>query len=179
MYNQLFQLQEEVLKTLANQKRLEILQLLGHGELAVSDMVNMLGMPQANLSQHLSVLRRFKLVVTRKVGLHVYYRLADRRIGLVIKELREFLKTQYATEPEIAKLSSLAKSRLYPIVRDPVCHMRLSIGESAESVRFRGQTYYFCASGCRSKFRKNPHIYLLDLPKSTKNLTKESINYAR
>src|SRR3990167_1281064 len=113
MYERLFQLQEETLKTLANQKRLEILQLLNQKELTVTAMVEMLGLPQANLSQHLSVLRNLHLVTKRKEGVKVYYHLTDKRIALVIKQLREFLKTQYAHEPEIAKMSTDFNNSIY------------------------------------------------------------------
>lgn len=166
MYERLFQLQEETLKTLANQKRLEILQLLKQKELTVSEMVEMIGIPQANLSQHLSILRKLKLVSTRKEGLHVYYRLTDKRIASVIKELREFLKVQYAHEPEIAQISTLDNKNVYPIVRDPVCDMRLSIHEAGESAFFiDGTVFYFCAVGCKEKFIKSPERYLSRISK--------------
>ncbi len=155
MYERLFQLQEETLKTLANQKRLEIVQLLHNKELTVSEMVEMLGIPQANVSQHLSLLRQVRLVSTRKQGLRVYYRLTDKRIGAVIRELRVFLKTQYAHEPEIAHLSALDNS-IYPIVRDAVCGMRLTAHEVGDSVSEGGATYYFCGAGCKNKFLKSP-----------------------
>lgn len=160
MYERLFQLQEEILKTIANQKRLEILQLLKQKELTVSEMVDMIGLPQANLSQHLSVLRKLRIVSTRKEGLHVYYHLTDERIALVIKELREFLKSQYAHEPEIAHISSLDSRSMYPIVRDPVCGMRLSIHEAGDSAQFNSEDYYFCAVGCKDKFTASPNHYI-------------------
>ncbi|MDO8591690.1 MAG: metalloregulator ArsR/SmtB family transcription factor [bacterium] len=156
MYERLFQLQEETLKTLANQKRLEIVQLLINKELTVSEMVTMLGMPQSNLSQHLGILRRYKIVKTRKDGLHVYYRLTDERVARVIAELREFLKSQYTNEPEVMRLGSLNKSSVYPIAKDPVCGMRLSTHEAFDSLEHSGETYFFCASGCREKFSKHP-----------------------
>lgn len=159
MYERLFQLQEETLKVLANQKRLEILQLLNNKELPVSEMVEMLGMPQANISQHLSLLRQVRIVSTRKDGLRVYYRLTDERITSIVRELRAFLKSQYAYEPEIAHLSSLDND-IYPIVRDPVCSMRLSASEAAGHIEHDGRTYYFCASGCREYFSKSPSRFV-------------------
>lgn len=155
MYDRLFQLQEEIFKTLANQKRLEILQLLAIKELTVSELVTMLGVPQANLSQHLAVLRKLNIVSTRKNGLMVYYRLTDKKIALVIKKLQEFLKVQYANDPQISQISLGLNKNLYPIVKDPVCGMRLSISEIGDSVIVDKQTFYFCASGCKEKFLKS------------------------
>jgi ArsR family transcriptional regulator len=151
MYERLFQLQEETLKVLANQKRLEIVQLLHNKEMTVTEMVQMLGVPQANISQNLSLLRQARIVATRKEGLRVYYRLTDKRIAKVIQEIRAFLKTQYAYEPEIAHLANLDNSA-YPIVRDPVCGMRLSSHEVGEYSEYNGVTYYFCAGGCKDTF---------------------------
>lgn len=154
MYERLFQLQEDTLKTLANHKRLEIIQLLKNKELTVTEMIEMLGISQSNLSQHLGVLRRHKIVTARKNGLNVYYHLTDKHIAEAVKDLREFLKVQYAHEPEISKIISLNNPKLYPIVKDPVCGMRMSIGEAAELLEVGGKIYYFCASGCKEKFEK-------------------------
>lgn len=160
MYERLFSLQEEILKVLANHKRLEILQLLNSQELTVNQMVEMLGIPQTNVSQHLSVLRHMKLVTARKNGLNVYYHLTDKRVASVIKELREFLKSQYLHEPEIAKLAAMDKNTVYPIVRDLVCGMRISIDEVSESIDFGDKTYHFCAQGCKDAFVLNPDKYI-------------------
>ena len=160
MYERLFQLQEETLKTLANQKRLEIVQLLQNNELTVTEMVEMLGMPQANISQHLSLLRQVRIVTTRKDGLRVYYRLTDERIIAVVHKLRAFLKSQFAHEPEIAGFSSL-DSGIYPIVRDPVCGMRISAPEAFARVEHEGHSYFFCASGCKDMFVKSPKRYAI------------------
>lgn len=158
MYERLFQLQEDTLKTLANQKRLEIVQLLQNKELTVTEMVDMLGMPQANISQHLSLLRQVRIVSTRKDGLRVYYRLTDERITALVRELRSFLRSQFAHEPEIAHFGS-PDSSVYPIVRDPVCGMRLSASEAFAHLEHDGRAYFFCASGCKDQFQKQPDHY--------------------
>jgi len=156
MYERLFQLQEDTLKTLANHKRLEIVQLLKKQELTVSELVDMLGIPQANVSQHLAQLRRHKVVATRRSGKQVYYSLQDKRIAELVSLLRDFLKAQFTTDPNIAKISSFDKRSMYPIVRDPVCGMRLSINEVAESTSYESVDYYFCGQGCLSSFRADP-----------------------
>lgn len=158
MYERLFRLQEEALKVLANQKRLEIVQLLNNKELTVSEMVDMLDMPQANISQHLSLLRGVRIVTARKDGLRVYYHLTDKRIVAVVRELRAFLKGQYIHDPEIAHLHHLDNT-IYPIVRDPVCGMRVSSTEAAGHVEYHGRTYYFCGSGCKEQFSKHPNRF--------------------
>ena len=53
----LYELQSEVCKTLASPKRLEILNALKDGEKTVGELVEILGVPKANVSQHLAVMR--------------------------------------------------------------------------------------------------------------------------
>ena len=159
MYEKLFNIQEETLKVLANSKRLEIIQLLGHGELSVTQMVDMLGLRQANLSQHLSLLRQAKLVVTRRKGVSIYYQLTDPAIADACALIRQFLTDQHALDPDIAKLAQLNKSRLYPVVKDVVCGMRMSPDEVVTSANYNEERYCFCGQGCKSKFSKDPAKY--------------------
>ena len=52
---QLFRLQAEICKTMADSKRLMILHELREGEMSVGQLVSNLELPQANVSQHLSM----------------------------------------------------------------------------------------------------------------------------
>ena len=65
------------LKALADPTRLQILQLLGEGELCVGDLAVQVGGTQANVSKHLSVLRGAGLVRPRRDGMNVYYAVED------------------------------------------------------------------------------------------------------
>lgn len=158
MYNHLFELEEDVLKVMANQKRLEIIQLLDKRELNVSDMVEMLGLRQSNLSQHLTLLRQHKLVTVTKKGREVYYKLADENIAKAVQLIYRFLQAQHGSED----IPSPTADAVFPIVADPVCGMRLSASEAFESMMRDGKTYYFCASGCKQKFSNNPTRYTRD-----------------
>lgn len=160
MYEKLFSIQEETLKVLANQKRLEIIQLLGQRELTVSEMVEMLGIRQANLSQHLAVLREAKVLETRRDGLKIYYHLTDQSIAEACAIIRSFLKVQYKNDPDISKLLEQDQSKLYPVVQDCVCGMRLSMSEAAADSEHNDKTYFFCGAGCRNKFANNPSRYI-------------------
>ncbi len=70
----------ETYKILANSKRLEILNLLREQEMAVQDLVKILKISKANVSQHLALLRHEKLVTVRRKGLNAYYNIVDPRI---------------------------------------------------------------------------------------------------
>lgn len=69
-----------IYKILANSTRLEILNILKRGETSVEDLLKIIKISKANLSQHLALLRHNGLVYTRRRGLYIYYRIVDPRI---------------------------------------------------------------------------------------------------
>ncbi|HEX6090045.1 MAG TPA: metalloregulator ArsR/SmtB family transcription factor [Gemmatimonadales bacterium] len=73
----------ERFKALGEPARLRMLDVLRHGEMAVSELIEVTGMGQANVSKHLQILHAAGLVTRRKEGLFVYYSLADRDVLLL------------------------------------------------------------------------------------------------
>lgn len=92
MDRKLFELQAELCKTLANPKRLEILEILKeHREISVNELSELLEIPKANTSQHLAVLRQAGVVATRKDGINVYYSLRSTKISEACSLTRQIL----------------------------------------------------------------------------------------
>ncbi|MBI3399189.1 MAG: winged helix-turn-helix transcriptional regulator [Deltaproteobacteria bacterium] len=91
---QLFSLHAEVCKTLANPKRLEIIYALKDGELAVGELVKKLGIPKANISQHLAILRQRRVVSCRRDGVNIFYRISNLKIVKACGLMREVLMEQ-------------------------------------------------------------------------------------
>ena len=89
-----FELHAEICKTLANPKRLEIIYALKDGELSVGEMVERLRLPKANVSQHLAVMRQRGIVVARREGVNIYYRIANPKIVEACRLMREVLLEQ-------------------------------------------------------------------------------------
>lgn len=87
---------ESLFKGLADQTRLRILNLLLHGELCVCDIRYVLDSPQPNISRHLAYLKHSGLVLDRRDGQRMFYRLAHPGEGLQ-KELFAFLRKAFAT----------------------------------------------------------------------------------
>lgn len=88
----------------AHPLRLEMLQLLHErGECTVSDLAEATGVRMANLSQHLAVMRSTDIVVTRKEGVSVYYRIADPRIMQAFDLMTEVMLGQMAREEELRR----------------------------------------------------------------------------
>ena len=86
---------EQIFKGLADATRLRILSLLLHGELCVCDIQYVLDSPQSNVSRHLMYLRNSGLVLDRREGPRMYYRLAEPTQGLR-RQLFEFLRAAFA-----------------------------------------------------------------------------------
>ena len=69
-----------IARALADPKRLCVVERLAGGERSVSDLSREVGCQVPNMSQHLAVLRSAGLVVSRREGSTVFYRLADERV---------------------------------------------------------------------------------------------------
>ncbi len=87
----LFEMQSEICKTLASPKRLEILDALKDSEKTVSELVDILGVPKANVSQHLAVMRHVGILRSRREGLNIYYRVANPKVIQACILMREVL----------------------------------------------------------------------------------------
>lgn len=46
------------------------------------------------------------------------------------------------------------------MVRDPVCGMMVDPKAAPAKTEYKGQTYYFCAPGCKVAFERDPEKYL-------------------
>lgn len=88
---ELYRMQAEIAKVLANPTRLRILSLIGDGEAPNGALLEALGISKPNLSQHLAILRRAGVVSVRREGLHVYYRLTFPEIKDLCSAMREIL----------------------------------------------------------------------------------------
>jgi len=45
-------------------------------------------------------------------------------------------------------------------VKDPVCGMAVDPETAPAKAEYKGQTYYFCAPGCKTAFEREPEKYL-------------------
>lgn len=74
----------QLLKAVANEQRLLILCYLLNGEMSVGEMNQKLELSQSALSQHLALLRKDKLVKTRKAAQTVYYSIDSTEVKALI-----------------------------------------------------------------------------------------------
>jgi len=85
----LFDAFAEVAKALASGRRAEIADLLAQGERPVEEIAAEIGQSVANTSHHLRAMARAGLVVTRRDGTRIFYRLASERVGELWAAMRD------------------------------------------------------------------------------------------
>ena len=90
----------EVLKAMADPTRLKILHGLHSGERCVSEILEVVGGSQANVSKHLSVLKRAGLADCRRSGLNVYYRIIDEGVFTICRNVCDSLELRIESEHE-------------------------------------------------------------------------------
>ena len=159
MYSDIFSLHAKLLKAIAHPRRLEIINLLRDKELPVNSIHSMLDLPQANISQHLMILRDAGVVSTRRDGKQIYYFISHNNFIKASDLIREIL-IEENKDSQIAKEMTIKMQDLVPLVHDPVCGMRLSPKTASFNYSYSKEIYYFCASGCLKKFNENPKIYV-------------------
>jgi DNA-binding transcriptional ArsR family regulator len=101
---QLFKMQADICKTLSDPKRLMLVHELRDGELSVGQLGTRLELPQANVSQHLAILRKRGIVSTRREGTTVFYTLASCKIGEACDMVRSVLSEQLSGNNELVKM---------------------------------------------------------------------------
>ena len=104
-----YELHAAICKLLSHPKRLKILDLLAQGEQTVEELTQALRLPKANISQHLALLRQGNLVVARKRGVHVLYRLANPKILQAFGLMQELVLDQLAAMNELAQAIRAAR----------------------------------------------------------------------
>src|ERR1044072_3351218 len=84
----------EIFHALSHPTRIALVDLLRGGEGSARQIIEGLGLEQANASQHLAVLRTRQIVVSRKAGNQVFYSLRDPVLLKVLDLLRDYFYSQ-------------------------------------------------------------------------------------
>lgn len=101
----IYELHSDLCETLANPKRLEVLDLLRSGEKTVGELADKAHILQPNLSQHLALLRERGIVTTRRDGVKVYYSIAHPKILQACDLIRQVLYERVGKEGVLIKSS--------------------------------------------------------------------------
>lgn len=91
MQDKLRAFKADIFGALAHPTRISIIEMLhDEDEVPVTRIYEQLGLEQANVSQHLAVLKGRQIVVARKEGNQVFYSLRDPLIGKVLDLMRQY-----------------------------------------------------------------------------------------
>lgn len=102
----------DITKAMANSHRLEIIDFLGAGEKTVEEIASDTNLSVANASQHLQVLKTSNLVVIRRQGNFIYYRLPDDEIYKFIQTIRQLAIARIAEVGKVITDFRAAKNSL-------------------------------------------------------------------
>lgn len=94
----IYDLQAEICSALASPVRLQILDLLSENEKTATELLEVLEIPKANLSQHLAVLKDAGIIQARKEGLFQYMSLSIPKIKDACSLVRSVLLEKIAIE---------------------------------------------------------------------------------
>ena len=115
-----------VFQALAHPTRVAIVECLNQDELSVGQLCKMVGVEQANASQHLAVLRNQHIVLARKAGNQTFYRLRDPAFGKVLEALRVYFLAHFNETLELLRReqAEFEKPRRVPDTSAPVARRR-------------------------------------------------------
>lgn len=104
----------QILKSLSDDTRLRILNLLGNAELNVTEICCIIGRKQSSVSKHLTRLRLTGMVNDRRRGMNVFYYLPDmddRAQKRLISSITEGLSGLEVFRSDLARLKEIKKVR--------------------------------------------------------------------
>ena len=85
-----------IFRALSHPTRIAILELLRERELSARAIQEKLGVEQANLSQHLAILRSHQIVLNRKDGNQVFYSIRNPLLVEVLDIMRRYFQANLA-----------------------------------------------------------------------------------
>lgn len=100
---ELYKIHAEMCKVFSNSTRLEILNLLRDKEMSVTELIEKTRLSQANISQHLSIMKYQGIVTSNRKGKNIYYRLTNPKIIKAFDIIRDVLAEKLKKNGEIVR----------------------------------------------------------------------------
>ena len=101
---EIFRRQAELCKSLADPKRLMILNALKDGPKSVNELAESAGLKQSNASQHIGVLRRAGVIRPQRQGSTVYYSLVTPKIATACDMVRQVIAEEIERNEALRKV---------------------------------------------------------------------------
>jgi len=83
-----------VFKALACEHRVSIIEILRYGEQSVSEIASFLAIHPSVVSRHLAILQAAGLVMSRKLGVEVYYKLSSEEVLSLLEDARSIVEVR-------------------------------------------------------------------------------------
>lgn len=99
----LYKIHAEMCKVFSNSTRLEILNLLRNKEMSVTELIEKTKLSQANISQHLGIMKSKGIVESSRKGKNIYYKLVNPKIIKAFDIIREVLAQKLKRDGKIVK----------------------------------------------------------------------------
>ena len=91
----------DMCKVFSNSIRLEILNLLRDKEMSVTELIKKTKLSQANISQHLGIMKNKGIVTSNRKGKNIHYKLANPKIIKAFDIIKEVLSERLRKNSEI------------------------------------------------------------------------------
>jgi len=101
--NKLYGVHADICKVFSNPIRLEILNLLRDKKMSVTELMNKSKLSQANISQHLSIMKSKDIVSSERNGKNIYYELSNPKIIKAFDIIKEVLVERLEKSRKIFK----------------------------------------------------------------------------
>ncbi|MHC5139276.1 MAG: ArsR/SmtB family transcription factor [Planctomycetota bacterium] len=101
MKMQLYEKQAEIAKAMAHPVRVGVLEYVKDGEQCVCDIAEAVGTERSNLSKHLSMMVAAGVLISRKEGLKVFYRIKTPCVIRFLDCLKDCLKEQITEQQQL------------------------------------------------------------------------------
>ena len=98
---ELYKIHAEMCKVFSNSTRLEILNLLRDKEMSVTELIEKTKLSQANISQHLAIMKSKGIVTSNRIGKNIYYKLTNPKIIKAFDIIREVLSERLRKNSKI------------------------------------------------------------------------------
>ncbi len=106
MEDQIYSYHADMCKVFSHPKRLEAINILRDGEMTVGELSQKLGLAIGNLSQHLSMMKERRILLSRKEGNMVYYRIANPKLIRCFDMMREMLFDQIKQDAALLEVNA-------------------------------------------------------------------------
>lgn len=103
LLHEIDELHAQLCEALADPKRIALLYALREGATTVSQLAEMLALPQATVSRHLKILRERNLVTARRDGMNVYYTVRNDKVLDALDLLRQVLNDNLRRSGTLAR----------------------------------------------------------------------------